>query len=166
MNDAAAAGNGDAQFGLLALLLQTPDGGGGNVGCRCGGERIPKAGAAPVILAKIGACGGRIAGDRAIDLAAGLGVFIEDDGVEAELGAFGRGSHAGRAGADDGDIVTGGKVFGAADRLHCHLPPSSVVLAPLCEEIVIPSWTGTMQACRFWTPSMVTRHSKQMPIMQ
>src|SRR5262249_49186483 len=55
------------------------------------------------------------------------------------------------------------KRFGVADHTCAS---TAMARAPSCVSTRMPSRTAIRHACRLPTPSMVTRHSKQTPIMQ
>ncbi len=93
-----------------------------------------------------------------MDLAAGAGVFVEQKGRQAAAGGDRGGGEAGRAGADDGDVVV---IVDSGIRPH--LPASR---RDFCVSMRMPSATSIRQPWRLPTPSMVTRHSKHTPIMQ
>src|SRR4030067_87113 len=90
--------------------------------------------------------------DRAINLSAGLGLLINDRGLESEPGGGRcRGKSRG-SGADDSEIERG--AHGFAPTL------------PGWRLMRIFSATGTRHACWFGAPSISIRHSKHTPIMQ
>ncbi len=89
--------------------------------------------------------------DGAIDLPAGSLRFVDQQRVEAMLGSQRRRCHAGRSGADNGEIV-GHSI--------------SMARAPRWRRMRMPGRAATMQLCRLGMPSISARQSKQMPIMQ
>src|SRR4029079_12414615 len=78
---------------------------------------------------------------------------------------------SGRPGPNDDDVISIGEVL---DRVSCFAPHGGCHCAgsadkkcePFWVSTVIPSCTGTRHPCRLPTPSILTRHSKQTPIMQ
>lgn len=143
----------------LALASQVPHGCAAQV-LRAAGGKLPGHGrASSVVWSQNAGKAGRGAHDIAPDLATGLGLFIQNDNRVIAACQPGRGDHTGRPRADDGDICV---------CTHCSSPVwiTVNVVWPCCIRMTMPSWMGVMQLCRFCTPSICTRHSKQTPIWQ
>ena len=127
---------------------------------RAGRERrAHERAAAPVVVAQHAAGRQRRRGDGALDLSAGMGLLVEQDGVEPGACAqVARRLKPRRSRADHGDVIAIAQVGRAIMRR------SPAFALPLSTRM--PSRTRIMHACRLPTPSIVTRHSKHTPIMQ
>ncbi len=91
--------------------------------------------------------------DPLVDLAARRGLFVDQHGLETELGGEYRSRHAGRTAADDREF-------------DAHRAVVSTLRARIWRRIRIPGRASTIQLCRFGMPSISARQSKQTPIMQ
>ncbi len=94
----------------------------------------------------------RVRRDVAVNLPAGLRLLVQHGDAKAVQRRLLRRRHAGGSGADHRDVA--GAAHPATSR------------APSWRRSFMPSRTRTMQACRFGTPSISIRQSKQTPIMQ
>ena len=112
----------------------------------------------PVVTVEDALAADRRRRHRAIDLATGTGIFVEQHGRQAAPRGHRRRRESCRAGADDRDVI-----LCVEHRIAPHRPASR---RARCVSIRMPSVTLTRQPCRLPTPSIVTRHSKHTPIMQ
>ncbi len=142
----------------LALTRDAPHRGSRDVVGTAGAERRHEIGAVPVIGAEHRALAQRRLGDAAIDLAAGGRLLVEEHRSDAEARRARCRREAGGTGTDDREIIALAKLARGA-----HRPASRL---PCWVSTRMPSRTRTRQAWRLPTPSMVTRQSKQTPIMQ
>ena len=139
----------NAQF---ALTRQTPHHRPRDIGRAACLEFVDERGAAPIIVAENRVAFGRRVGNRAVNLAARRGLLVEQHATQARAGANGCRGETGGTGADDDDVIL------IVERAH------GAGFAWV--SIRMPSRTRTRQPCRLGLPSIVTRHSKQTPIMQ
>src|SRR5262252_3080412 len=99
--------------------------------------------------------------DRTRGLPAEAAILVHEEHGQAVPAGFRCRGHAGRAGTDDHDVIAVAEI---SERGKAHHVATS--LRPRCRVMTIPFRSCTMQLCRFATPSIDTRHSKQMPIRQ